>query len=122
VFTDDVALEHLLADAGGAVVRADGSVPHPSDRTVLWLADLATAEPAVPDAAGITDAVVVVTAGTRTDFELAEMAQTTVDAGYRLAGVVVVRRTRPAEPSTTDPSQVDAHRPSITDDAMAGMS
>jgi hypothetical protein len=125
VFTENPGFDRVLAETGDAgghatpVVHADGSVPRASDRTVLWLCDVTTA---VPDVAGISDAVVVVTAGTRTDWELVDMAQACADAGYRLAGVVVVRRSRPAGPAPTDPAHVDESAPSISDNAMAGMS
>lgn len=67
--------------------------------------------PTVPDGGGVSGVLVLVTAGTRTAWELIGIAEACADAGHKIIGVVVTYRVRPtarypAEPSQSSPSRI----------------
>ncbi len=66
-------------------------------RVQLAVVPVAAERPVVPD--GNAGVLVVVTAGTRTPWELVEITEACTDAGRRVLGVLVTHRTRPAEPA-----------------------
>ncbi|OLF15726.1 YveK family protein [Actinophytocola xanthii] len=63
-------------------------------RATLRVAEVSAARPIVPDA-NVAGALVVVTAGTRTGWELVGIHEACTDAGHDVLGVVVTHRTRP---------------------------
>ncbi|MGH3762041.1 exopolysaccharide biosynthesis protein [Actinophytocola sp.] len=71
-------------------------------------------QPIVPD--GAAGVLVVITAGTRTPWELVDIAEACTDAGHGLLGVLVTHRTRPKQP--TRPAETPPDVPAET--AMAG--
>lgn len=89
--------------------------------------------PTVPDlgaafhAAGASEVVVVLTAGTRTAWELVGIAQGCADAGHAVVGAVVVRTVwptgKPATPAKTPQAPKEPEPSNVTvtaGDAMAG--
>ncbi|OLF04429.1 hypothetical protein BLA60_40710, partial [Actinophytocola xinjiangensis] len=60
--------------------------------------------PTVPDDPGGAGVLVVLTAGTRTAWELVGLAQACADAGQDVLGVVVVTPTVPARPEPVVPA------------------
>ncbi|MCT2585738.1 YveK family protein [Actinophytocola gossypii] len=75
--------------------------------------EVSAERPVVPDGSG--GVLVLVTAGTRTAWELVGIAGACADAGQDVLGVVVVHRTRPLDPTDPDP------RPEVPiDGALAG--
>ncbi|HET6500195.1 MAG TPA: exopolysaccharide biosynthesis protein [Amycolatopsis sp.] len=95
----------LVADDDPAAHRAVSRlvVAAGSERTdvpvLLGLADFAARRPTVPQDDQVAGAVVVLTAGTRTGWELVGIAEACADAGHRVVGTVVAHRTRPIEPT-----------------------
>lgn len=66
------------------------------NRLVLDVVEVNAERPTVPDEA-VPGVLVVVTAGTRTGWELVGIAEACADAGHDVLGVVVTHRTRPLE-------------------------
>lgn len=96
------AVSRLALTAGGE--RAAGPV-------VLQLADVSAKRPTVPEDDRVAGVIAVMTAGTRTAWELVGIAEACQDAGHRMLGTIVTHRTTPVEPN------VPADRPL---EAMAG--
>ena len=76
--------------ARGLTVAEPGATDAPAADLQLMVEVLARARPEVPDGPATEPAVLVTTVGTRTPFELNEMAGACVDAGRPLTGVLVV--------------------------------
>jgi capsular polysaccharide biosynthesis protein len=69
------------------------------ERLKLAVCEVDAALPTVPDEA-VPGVLAVVTAGTRTGWELVGIAEACADAGHEVLGVVVTHETRPAEKQT----------------------
>ena len=95
VAKDDPAARRA-ADRLGAVAAEDG--------LTLQVAEVDADRPVVPDLA-VPGVLVVVTAGTRTGWQLVAIAQACGDAGHGVLGAVVTHRTRPVEPAPDRPGE-----------------
>ena len=88
-------------NAGTSNVRltvGSSSDPAPGTyRTVFRVIDVSAAQPTVPDSRAVSGALVVLTAGTRTAWELVGIADACADAGYQVVGAFVTHRTRPID-------------------------
>lgn len=129
----DVArmLQAAAGNAGMGNVRLTvrpSSDPAPGNhRTVLHVVDVSAARPVVPDGGRVSGALVVITAGTRTAWELVGIGEACADAGHRVVGAFVTNRTRPIDNRPIDNRPIEATRldpPTISADgkAMAGPS
>lgn len=67
----------------------------------LRVAEVHPERPLVPDDATMAGVLVVVTTGTRTPWELVDIAEAATDAGHEVLGVLVGHPTRPVEPERT---------------------
>lgn len=94
-------------EADGAARNGSSGLPHTRlavrtappagvGQVVLHRADIRGDRPIVPDSTGFGGAVAIVTAGTRTSWELVTIAEACVDAGRELGGVVVTQHARRA--------------------------
>lgn len=70
---------------------------HAVPPVVLRLADFAANRPTVPEDNQVAGVVVVLTAGTRTGWELVGIAEACADARHRVLGAIVTQRTEPAD-------------------------
>ncbi|MCA1673009.1 MAG: polysaccharide biosynthesis protein [Actinobacteria bacterium] len=123
VVTDRADFARLVQAACGSagtsnvrlVVRSSSDPTPGMHRTVLRVVDVSSARPTVPDSRAVSGALVVLTAGTRTAWELLGIAEACADAGHRVVGAVVTHRIRPIEST-----QVDSPEVSRNGKAMAG--
>lgn len=101
----------VLADDDPAAKRAADRLGDIADETRLGLrvVEVTPARPTVPDD-GVAGVVVVVTAGTRTAWELVAVTEACTDAGHELLGVVVTHLTQ----------AVDAEEEPKADPVLAG--
>ncbi|MBK1784119.1 exopolysaccharide biosynthesis protein [Prauserella cavernicola] len=76
-------------------------------RATVRVVDVSAGRPTVPDPSEADGVLVMLTAGSRTGWELVGIAEACADAGHRVVGAVVTYRAR-------------AQREATTDDAMAG--
>jgi capsular polysaccharide biosynthesis protein len=76
--------------------------------------------PTVPDNGNVSGVLVLVTAGTRTAWELVGIAEACADAGHEIIGVVITYRTRPAARQQLEPSQPAPPRVSLGGGKVAG--
>jgi capsular polysaccharide biosynthesis protein len=98
VVTEDEAFTELMGrvvevDAPGAArvtVSDSPAGPNRPDRALFRVVAVPADRPAMPDERLTTEVVVVLTAGTRTGWELVALSEACVDAGRRVKGVVVV--------------------------------
>ncbi len=95
------------------------------DATALRVVDVSAARPTIPDCGRVSGALVVLTAGTRTGWELVGIAEACADAGYQVVGAVVACRTLPSNAGPTDdrsvePTQRNPPEVSSNGKAMAG--
>lgn len=95
VATDDPAAHRATARLGEV---ADES------RLRLRVFEVDAARPTVPDDA-VPGVLVVVTAGTRTGWELVGITEACADAGHDILGVVVTHRTRPHGEQAAEPRE-----------------
>jgi capsular polysaccharide biosynthesis protein len=86
---DDPAASHAATRLGRAAA---------ADRVGLRVYEVSADRPTVPDEP-VVGVVVLVTAGTRTAWELVGLTEACADAGLSVLGVVVSNRTQPAAPS-----------------------
>lgn len=95
------AVSRLALTAGGERAMAP---------VVLRLADVSPRRPTVPEDDQVAGVVVVLTAGTRTGWELVGMAEACTDAGHDVLGTVVTHRTGPvpAAPRAVPPVEAMA--------------
>jgi uncharacterized protein involved in exopolysaccharide biosynthesis len=82
----------------------------------LYVVETPAERPIVPDDPAAAGVLVVVTAGTRTSWELVDLAEACIDAGHEVLGVLVTHRTRPLAPGRT--TEATEERPAAT--VMAG--
>jgi capsular polysaccharide biosynthesis protein len=87
---DDDAAAHRAA---AQLAAAAETQPH---RILLQTVEVAVGRPTVPDGGGVWGALVVLTSGSRTDWELVGLAEACADAGHRVVGTVVAHLTRSA--------------------------
>ncbi|TKG73722.1 YveK family protein [Prauserella endophytica] len=100
------------AQAAAAGLAAAAETRPGGHRTTLRVIDVSAGRPTVPDRTEADGVLVVLTAGSRTGWELVGIAEACADAGHRVIGAVVTYRTRAQrERQTPEPT---------TDDAMAG--
>lgn len=90
VVVKDDAPAHRVAARLGEVAE--------ESRLTLEVAEVSADRPVVPDAP-VPGVLVVVTAGTRTGWELVGLTEACTDAGHGLLGVVVAHRTKAQEPT-----------------------
>lgn len=96
--------QRLIAEAHDAVVAGNGhsteaiGLSHPpvAQRPTLRLAEVSARQPDVPEDHSVSGALLITSAGRRTDWELVALAEACRDTGHRLAGVVVARPVRAA--------------------------
>jgi capsular polysaccharide biosynthesis protein len=96
----------VVADDDPAALRAAERMDAIDDE--LELAEVSASRPTVPDGA-VAGVLVVVTAGTRTGWELVGITEACADAGHEVLGVVVTHRTLPAvDEARPEPALVGA--------------
>ncbi|MBV8992639.1 MAG: exopolysaccharide biosynthesis protein [Pseudonocardiales bacterium] len=83
VIVDDDVLAPLAAGRLATEVAGD-------EATVLSVVAVSAARPIIPDSHDVTGVLIVVTSGTRTAWELLAVAEACHDAGYPVAGVLMV--------------------------------
>lgn len=83
------------------------------ERLMLRAIGVFAGRPTVPDNGGVSGVLVLVTAGTRTAWELVGIAEACADAGHKMIGVAVIYRTKPAVPHSNDPSRSAPSRASV---------
>ncbi|MFE1272295.1 Wzz/FepE/Etk N-terminal domain-containing protein [Streptomyces sp. NPDC058758] len=112
------AAGRLVAEAGS------GPGPGPSGRgePLLRLVGVTVAHPLLPDRAGESGAVVVVSPGSWTAVELAGIAEACADAGQEVVGLVLAGavRARPAR-SGGGPRPAGVPVPAVGDDVLGGV-
>lgn len=111
----------LVQPEGSTIISAGPEAPMAGSAVTFEVVHYSVARPVVPDARHADGALLLVSAGTSTGWELAAIAGACVDAGQRLKGVVVafpgVRNgPDPGETAQTDPMSVP------DDQAMAATS
>lgn len=100
------------ATAGRAIALLQGvnNTANAERRTVLPAIGVFAGRPTVPEGGGVSGVLVLVTAGTRTAWELVGIAEACADAGHQIIGAVVTYRAMPpdrtAAPSRRAPSRV----------------
>ncbi len=128
VVTDRADLSRMVQAAGGSAgtsnvrltVRSSSDPAPGMHRTVLRVIDVSAARPTVPDCGRMSGALVVLTAGTRTAWELVGIAEACADAGHQVLGAFVTHRTRSIDDRPIQPTQVDSRKVSSDRKAMAG--
>lgn len=126
--TDRVDLARMVQAASGSAstsnvrltVRSSSDPVPGMHRTVLRVVDVSAARPTIPDSGRVSGALVVLTAGTRTAWELVGIAEACADAGHRVVGAFVTHRIRPINGRPIEPTQVDSPGASFNGKAMAG--
>lgn len=114
VVTDLAGFSRMVQAAGG---RADtgnarltirpSSDPTPSThRTVLHVVEVSAARPTVPDCGRVSGALLVLTSGTRTGWELIGITEACADAGYQVLGAFVTHRTQLIDDQPIEPTRV----------------
>lgn len=107
VVTDDAELTELVraGDAqpgsGPVLVRTTSHPAPKAHRTVLRVLRIDGDRPTVPDAASVTGVLVVVSAGTRTSWQLVAIGGACIDAGHSVLGALLVTPCRPSDPAPT---------------------
>jgi hypothetical protein len=101
-------------------VRSSSGRERGTPRTVLRVVHVSGARPTVPDVGGVSGVLVVVTAGTRTAWELVGIAEACADAGHEVIGAVITHRASLIGHRPGEPTQVAAPKVSVDGDAMAG--
>ncbi|MGH3903826.1 MAG: exopolysaccharide biosynthesis protein [Pseudonocardiaceae bacterium] len=115
VVTDRADFWRLVqAAAGNASTRnvrltvQTSSDPTPgTHRTVLRVVDVSAARPTVPDCGRVSGTLVVLTAGTRTAWELIGIAEACADAGHQVVGAFVTHRTLPIKEGPIKEGPID---------------
>jgi capsular polysaccharide biosynthesis protein len=99
----------VVADDDPVAARAAARLTTTSATDQVRVVEVAVARPTVPDLAdGEAGAIVVVTAGTRTAWELVAVAEACADAGHDVLGVVVAVRAMPPSQDAPAEQQDDA--------------
>jgi capsular polysaccharide biosynthesis protein len=109
-------VQEACQEAGAVPVGVVSSSDPPPEvnRTVFHVVDVSVARPTVPDTRGVSGVMVVLTAGTRTGWEIVGISEACADAGLTVVGVLVAHRTSPVV------SRKPARADSSGDPAMAG--
>lgn len=115
VVTDRADFSRMVQDAGGSTgnsnarltVRSSSDPAPGTHRTVLRVVDVSAARPTVPDCGHVSGALVVLTAGTRTAWELLGIAEACADAGHQVLGAFVTHRILPIEEGPTEEGPTD---------------
>lgn len=122
VVTDRAHFADLVARAGapdtpGQLIIRSSTGPAPvAYRTMLRVQTVAVARPTVPDEPDLSGAIVVLTTGTRTAWELVGISQACADAELDVLGVVIAHRAKPLPEKESRP-EVSADEPA---EAMVG--
>jgi capsular polysaccharide biosynthesis protein len=106
---------HDDATAGRAIaqLQAINNTAY-AERLTLRAIGVFAGRPTVPDNGGVSGVLVLVTAGTRTAWELVGIAEACADAGHEIVGVAVIYRTKPAaHRQPEDPSRSAPPRASV---------
>ncbi|MGH3914200.1 MAG: hypothetical protein ACRDTC_12450, partial [Pseudonocardiaceae bacterium] len=109
----------MVQAAGGAGGRAgrsnvrltvrSSSDPAPgTPRTVLHVVDVSAAQPTIPECGRVSGALLVLTAGTRTAWELVGIAEACAEAGHQVLGAFVTHRTPPSDDRPIESTPVDS--------------
>ncbi len=114
VADDDVTAHRAVAELAVAAGTDGGH------RTELRVAHVSAARPTVPDHRGVSGALVVLTAGTRTAWELVGIAEACADAGHQVVGALVTHRARPIGDRPVDPMRVASYQVPVNGKATAG--
>ena len=128
VVTDRADLSRMVQAAGGSAgtsnvrltVRSSSDPAPGMHRTVLRVVHISAARPTVPNCGRVSGALVVLSAGTRTAWELLGIAEACADAGHQVVGAFVTNRIRPVDDRPIEPTQVDSPEASFNGKAMAG--
>ncbi len=115
--TDRADLAQLVKAAAGSAgtsnmrltVRSSSDPVPGMHRTVLRVVEVSATQPTVPDFPAASGALVVLTAGTRTAWELVGLAGACDAAGHRVVGAFVTHRTLPGEPAPVDSPKVSSN-------------
>lgn len=99
-----VDADRLGTNLSTVEIRTNVDQAQPVCSSVLSVVTVSVARPTVPDWAGEPAALVVVTSGTRTAWELFAIAEACRDAGHSIAGALVVLPA--ADDEDTDPEQL----------------
>lgn len=124
ILTDSADVSRLVQSAtestGTSKLRLQlpsGSVqPTGAHRTVLRIVHVSAARPTVPDCGRLDGALVVVTAGTRTPWELVGIAEACADAGYPVVGAFITHR---SDGPQIEPAHIGSPE-ALNGNAMAG--
>ncbi|SFA98000.1 Capsular polysaccharide biosynthesis protein [Amycolatopsis marina] len=112
---DDDLPAHRVADRLAAAAATD-----PKARITLRVTAVAVHRPTVDDAGHLSGAVVVLTSGSRTAWELVGIAEACADSGHAVLGAVLAYRAEPvARERGSAPAKAGAAAAS-SDSAMAG--
>lgn len=116
VADDDIIARRAVATLAMA---AGMDIAH---RTELRVAHVDAARPVIPDHPDASGALVVLTAGTRTGWEVIGFTEACADAGYPVVGAVISRRADAADGLASLPefAALEAAQPSRNGQAMAG--
>jgi capsular polysaccharide biosynthesis protein len=101
-------------------IRSSADVDRGTYVTVLHVVDLSVDRPTVPEIPPSSGVLLVVTAGTRTAWELVGIAEACADAGHRILGTVITHRARPIGRRRNERKQQSLPKVSIERNAMAG--
>jgi len=116
VVTDRADFARMVQAAAGSAgpsnarltVRSSTDPAPGTHRTVLHVVDVSAARPAIPPSGRVSGALVVLTAGTRTAWELVGIAEACADAGHQVIGAFVTHRSQPVGGRPGDPRQGDS--------------
>ncbi|MGH3938375.1 MAG: exopolysaccharide biosynthesis protein [Pseudonocardiaceae bacterium] len=114
VVTDVAGFARMVQAAGGKAVLSNArltvrpsSDPAPgTHRTVLHVVDFSAARPTVPDCGRVSGALLVLSTGTRTGWELIGITEACADAGYQVLGAFVTHRTQLIDDQPSASTQV----------------
>ncbi|MGI5347202.1 Wzz/FepE/Etk N-terminal domain-containing protein [Streptomyces sp. CA-250714] len=117
--------DEIARRAAGQLAAEAGSDPSPSSSSsgdsLLRVVEVPVSRPLVPDRGAESGALVVLSAGSWTAWELAGVAEACADAGHEVVGFVVAGPVR-ARPTRTadDPPQHATPKIAVGDDARGG--
>lgn len=115
VVTHDDTLAHRAVKHFVLAVGANGE-----HQTELRIAQIDAARPVIPDFPGAAGALVVVTGGTTTAWELVAIAEACADAGHPVLGAVVAHPATKAKDRHGEPADVGQPQSPVPGEAMAG--
>jgi len=96
----------LVADDDETGKLAAGQLAELADRlsVPLRVFEFSPGRPTVPDATASSGVLVVLGAGTRTAWQLVQLAEACADGGQEIVGAVLTHAVRPLEPEKTGPA------------------